>query len=210
MDAYVAGYRPQSGDVVWDIGAHAGATSYAFARMVGPTGKVYAFEPDEHSYSYLLRNIEMHELQNVIPVKMALAENTGTAHYSMDGTLGAGLADFAQCPDKHKLRKVETLSFPDACEEFSKPSYVKMDVEGAEASIIHGALPVLKKSPIHIAMETEHRVDHEYTSVPITRMLAQIGYEVWSSSKFGGQQFTWAEPRTHSGNRQLEQSGEAA
>jgi hypothetical protein len=29
--------------------------------------------------------------------------------------------------------------------------------------------------------------------VPITRMLSEIGYEVWSSP-FAGQQFTWARP----------------
>jgi precorrin-6B methylase 2 len=49
MDAYTAAYRPQPGDVIWDVGAHAGATSYFFAQMVGPAGRVYAFEPDERT-----------------------------------------------------------------------------------------------------------------------------------------------------------------
>jgi FkbM family methyltransferase len=195
MDAYVAGYHPQPGDVVWDIGAHAGATSYFFAQMVGSGGKVYAFEPDELSHSYLLRNIELHQLQNVIPVKKALAESTGTARFSMDGTLGAGLADFTQCPDKSKFREVETISFTDACHEYEPPTFVKMDVEGAEVAVIHGALSVLKETPIRFAIETEHRVNREYTSVPITGMLSGIGYKVWSSREFGGQQFTWAEPK---------------
>jgi 16S rRNA C967 or C1407 C5-methylase (RsmB/RsmF family) len=100
MDAYLAGHQPQPGDAVWDIGAHAGATSYFFAQMVGPSGRVYAFEPDDLSYSYLVRNIELHQLQNVIPVKKALAKATGKAKFSMDGTLGAGLADYTQCSDK--------------------------------------------------------------------------------------------------------------
>jgi FkbM family methyltransferase len=193
LDAYTAAYQPQPGDVIWDIGAHAGATSYFFAKMVGPSGRVYAFEPDERTHDYLLRNIELHKLENVIPVKKALAEKTGRARYSMDGTLGAGLADFTQCPDQHQVREVETLSFADACREFEVPAFVKMDVEGAEIAVIAGALPVLKEKPIHFAIETEHRVDREYTSVPITRMLSEIGYKAWSSA-FAGQQFTWAKP----------------
>jgi FkbM family methyltransferase len=194
LDAYTAAYHPQPGDVVWDIGAHAGATSYFFSKMVGPAGKVYAFEPDERTHDYLLRNIELHKLENVLPVKKALAEKTGKAWFSMDGTLGAGLADFTQCPDKQKVREVETLSFADACREFGFPAFVKMDVEGAEVAVIAGALSVLKEKPIHFALETEHRVHGEYTSVPITRMLSEIGYKVWSSL-FAGQQFTWAEPQ---------------
>ena len=30
--------------------------------MVGPNGKVYAFEPDQNNYQYLLQNIELHKL----------------------------------------------------------------------------------------------------------------------------------------------------
>jgi len=53
MEAYTAAYTPQPGDVVWDVGAHAGMTSYFLAQMVGPRGKVYAFEPDETNYKFL-------------------------------------------------------------------------------------------------------------------------------------------------------------
>ena len=44
--------------------------------MVGLTGKVYAFEPDDTNYEFLLRNIELHQLTNVIPVKAALSGKT--------------------------------------------------------------------------------------------------------------------------------------
>jgi hypothetical protein len=94
MDAYTASYLPRPGDVVWDVGAHAGMSAYFLAQMVGPEGKVYAFEPDETNYAFLERNVEMHKLANVTPVKAALADKTGTAMFSMDGTMGAGLSDF--------------------------------------------------------------------------------------------------------------------
>jgi FkbM family methyltransferase len=195
MDAYTAAYKPGQGDVIWDVGAHGGFTSYYFEKMVGAAGKVYAFEPDDHTYDYLLRNIELHKLENVIPVKKALADSTGTALFSMDGSLGAGLTDHTHTADRRAVSEVETLSFSDACREFGIPVFVKMDIEGAEVAVIQGALAVLKENPIHFAIETEHRVNREYTSVPITRTLSGIGYKVWSSREFGGQQFTWAEPK---------------
>jgi FkbM family methyltransferase len=52
-------------------------TAYRLAKMVGPTGRVYAFEPDETNFEYLLLNIEMHGLSNVTPVKAALSDKTG-------------------------------------------------------------------------------------------------------------------------------------
>jgi FkbM family methyltransferase len=193
MEAYTAAYQPQPGDVIWDVGAHGGVTSYFLSQMVGPTGKVFAFEPDDHTHEYLLRNIELQKLENVIPVKKALAGKTGTAAFSMDGTVGAGIAGFVQCTDKQSVREVETLSFADACKEFGIPTFVKMDIEGVEAKVIEAALPFLKEHPVRLAIETEHRVDREFTSVPITRMLTGIGYSV-SSSSVDGVRFTWAEP----------------
>src|ERR1700756_3905276 len=73
MSVYTERYTPKAGDVVWDLGAHAGATVYFLAQMVGSSGKVYAFEPDDISYEYLMRNIALHKLDNVIPVKKAIS-----------------------------------------------------------------------------------------------------------------------------------------
>ena len=119
MDAYLTSYQPKPGDVVWDVGAHAGMTAYFLAQMVGPAGKVYAFEPDETNYEFLLQNIQLHELSNVIPVKAALSDKTGTANFCMDGTMGAGLSDTFQVHGETTYnREVETWSLRDACERF--------------------------------------------------------------------------------------------
>ena len=99
-DAYTHGYMPKPGDVVWDAGAHAGASAYFLAQMVGPSGKAYAFEPDQGNYKYLLQNIELHNLHNVKPVKKALAGSTGIAEFCMDGSMSAGL----QAPSRIRKR----------------------------------------------------------------------------------------------------------
>jgi FkbM family methyltransferase len=194
MDAYTHSYTPQPGDVVWDAGAHAGATAYFLAQMVGPAGRVYAFEPDDLNYEYLTRNIDLHKLQNVIPVKKALAGSSGTAEFNMDGTMSAGLSEYLVYSEARHFKTVSTISLPDACEELGAvPKYVKMDIEGAEVAMIDGAQSFLKTHPVHFAIESYHRIDGELTCKPLERLFLGIGYGVRSSNQFG-QMFTWAGP----------------
>jgi FkbM family methyltransferase len=196
MDAYTAAYRPQPGDVVWDVGAHAGMTSCLLAQMVGPRGLVYAFEPDEVNFQYLLRNLGKHRLANVIPVKAALSGRTGTANFCMDGTMGAGLCDSLSYSPAEHCREVETFSLPDACAYFGAvPDFIKMDIEGAEVSVIAAALRFLRSHPVQLSIETNHRVDGRPTSGVLDVMLSAAGYRAWSSDRFG-QRFTWAVPST--------------
>jgi FkbM family methyltransferase len=194
MDAYTHGYAPKPGDVVWDAGAHAGATSYFLAELVGAQGRVYAFEPDEHNYEYLLKNIERHGMKNVIPVKKALSSTTGSADFIMDGTMCAGLTDCLIYQDESRLQTVSTISFADACGELGEvPRFVKMDIEGAEVQAIRGAQSFLRSHPIHFAIESYHLMNGELTYKALEVLFGEIGYEVWSSSEFG-QMFTWAGP----------------
>jgi FkbM family methyltransferase len=162
--------------------------------MVGPGGKVYAFEPDQTNYDYLVRNIELHKLSNVIPVRKALAGTSGTAEFYMDGTMGAGLTDYVVYSEQAKFQTVDTISFEDACKEFGEiPSYVKMDIEGAEVATIESSQAFLKAHPIHFAIESCHRIDGELTYKPLEKLFSNIGYKVWSSEEFT-QMFTWATP----------------
>jgi len=52
-----------------------------FGTVGWPSGKVYAFEPDDDNFEYLLRNIEMHHLTNVVPVRKALCDKTGVLRF---------------------------------------------------------------------------------------------------------------------------------
>ncbi len=191
LETFVHWYTPQPGDVVWDAGAHAGATSYFLAQMVGPEGRVYAFEPDEINYGYLLRNIASHRLTNVIPVKKALAGHSGEVTFHMDGTMAAGIPDYLTYSGQGRMVAVPAITFADACAELGVPAYVKMDIEGAEVAVIAAAQDFLKQHPVNFAIESDHRIHGEQTAKTLDRLFAQIGYEALSSDKFG-QMFTWA------------------
>jgi hypothetical protein len=145
-------------------------------------------------------------LKNVVPVKAALSGTTGTATFCMDGTMCAGLSDSLAFTNSKRTVEVETLSLEDACERFgSVPDYIKLDIEGAELSVVAGALEFLRCHPIHLSIESNHIVEGRLTSGPLDAMLSATGYRAWSSDEFG-QRFTWAVP----GPAVLEAADEAA
>lgn len=196
MDAYTHRYEPSAGDVVWDAGAHAGATAYFLSQMVGETGRVFAFEPDAANYQYLLRNIDGNTLHNVTPLTKALAGKTGTAKFIMDGTMDSGIDEFLVYKGPGEVKDVVTLSIADACAELgSVPQFIKMDIEGAEIAAIEGSADFIRTHPIHFSIESYHRVDGEYTFRALHRIFTTLGYRVESSAEFG-QMFTWATPQT--------------
>jgi FkbM family methyltransferase len=195
LDQYTHWYTPKPGDIVWDAGAYSGATTCLLASLVGPTGKVYAFEPDDLNFAYLEKNIAHHGVTNVIPVRKALSGTSGTATFFMDGTMASGIRDFVVYSDEKHSKQVPTISMEDACKELAcVPTFVKMDIEGAELPFIQGAKEFLRSHPVHFAIESYHRVDGEYTYKKLDPIFEEIGYEHLSSDEFK-QMFTWARPR---------------
>jgi FkbM family methyltransferase len=195
LDQYTYWYTPKPGDIVWDAGAYSGATTCLLASMVGPTGKVYAFEPDDLNFAYLTKNIAHHGITNVIPVRKALSGTTGTTIFFMDGTMASGIRDFVVYSDSKHNKEVPTISMEDACKELNcVPTYIKMDIEGAELAFLQGAKEFLRRHPVNFAIESYHRVDGEYTYKMLDPIFAEIGYDSISSDIFK-QMFTWAKPR---------------
>ena len=49
------------GNVVLDIGAHIGYYALMFAKLVGPHGKVFAFEPEPGNFAILEKNVRVND-----------------------------------------------------------------------------------------------------------------------------------------------------
>ena len=57
-----------AGDYVIDAGAHIGAHTLAFSRLVGRQGKVFAFEPQRLLYQILAANVALNSLAGSVVV----------------------------------------------------------------------------------------------------------------------------------------------
>src|ERR1700690_1657558 len=64
----------EEGMTIVDAGANIGFYSLQAARKVGPSGKVYAFEPEPANFALLKKNIEMNGYANIRAFPEALAE----------------------------------------------------------------------------------------------------------------------------------------
>src|SRR4249919_3942281 len=64
----------QSGQVAVDIGCYKGAYTYWMRRRVGPSGAVYAFEPQPKQVRYLRDIFSVMEYDNVELVPMAVSD----------------------------------------------------------------------------------------------------------------------------------------
>jgi ubiquinone/menaquinone biosynthesis C-methylase UbiE len=65
VDEIVGHLGLKSGDVVADLGAGTGVFSVPIARIVGPTGKVYAVEVDQALVDYIAKKVKAQQIANV-------------------------------------------------------------------------------------------------------------------------------------------------
>src|SRR5712692_81229 len=78
------------GDVVFDIGAHAGYYTLLASALVGPTGKVFAFEPDTRNYRMLEKQIAINRCSNVVLSSSAVSDSNGVAQFARGTGSGTG------------------------------------------------------------------------------------------------------------------------
>ncbi len=195
MPAYTRKYTPKPGDVVFDLGAHAGITTVQLSQLVGPGGKVYAFEPDDSARDILLQNLKRYDASNVMVLDLAMGETSAKAMFNMDGSAGASLTDLAIYVDKTKQKEVTVTSLEEFCtREKTVPVYVKADIEGAEIGLIRGATEFLKQNPIHFGFESHHKTKTGTLSFgELEEALRAAGYDA-ESDKIDGTMFTWGTP----------------
>jgi FkbM family methyltransferase len=125
------------GSAIYDVGAHVGIYSLLASMRVGPSGMVYAFEPQERNLAYLHRHITLNHVQNCVILPSAVCNSEGTRRFS------ATPWDFSMgrlSPEGEIL--VPSTSI-DNCvygeKRFRPPNILKIDVEGAELEALEGA-----------------------------------------------------------------------
>jgi FkbM family methyltransferase len=129
------------GDTALDIGAHLGLFSIVMARRVGPTGRVFSFEPTPLTREVLTKTVRLNGYEDVIEVQSeAVTGATGLADFFDTGTITSNANSLVRTGRSRGSLRVPTVSL----DEFIgarglRPSCLKVDVEGAELDLLRGA-----------------------------------------------------------------------
>ena len=184
---------------VVDVGANIGMLTL-FTKKENPNLVVYSFEPAKETYDVLLRNIQLHNLKNVIARNFAIGSGDRTEriftyypnmagnstanpafkesqHKEMVATFGKEKTDWAFVSET-RVAQVRTLSA--LIEEYHIPSidFLKIDTEGDETLVLDGIEAKHFNIIGHIAVE----IHTEPIYKDIQKRLMQYGYKIDSDT----------------------------
>ena len=153
------------GATVLDVGAHVGYYTLLSSVLVGEAGRVHSFEPNPVNAEFLRRHVRINRLSNVRVEQAAVAERAGTARFDFGTGSGTGrLADAGAL-------EVRTVRLDDYCAEHGlAPSAMKIDVEGAELSVLAGGRETLARHRPVIFLST-HGAEVHRASLQVLRGL---------------------------------------
>jgi len=163
---FALGNLIRPGGVVYDGGAWPGDFTVSASRLVGPKGRVFAFEPNPAHARYLREVLCSNECKNVVLVEKALSGTTGRFNFHEEGA-GSRLKSNGSI-------KVETISLDDFASSSGEPSFVKLDVEGAEIDIIRGAEKTILRGRPNLAIASYHLVNGQPTRVLLEKTLGEV------------------------------------
>ncbi len=132
---------------VLDIGANIGYYTLIAAKLVGPKGKVYAFEPDPDNFALLKKNVEANGYSNVVLVNKAVLDKTMTAKLFINET-NRGDHRLYDSRDNRPSIAVQTVRLDDFFKKLDKNiHFIKMDIQGSEARALNGMKSLIRRNP---------------------------------------------------------------
>tara|TARA_Y100000994_G_scaffold249514_1_gene261680 strand:- start:1646 stop:2530 length:885 start_codon:yes stop_codon:yes gene_type:complete len=180
-------------EIFFDLGCNIGYVALYVLQNLNKKGFLYAIDPDPKNISALKKSIEYNALK-----KSYTIENIALS--SKDGEIGF---EFSEESNLHKInnklpedsptyRKINCRSFDSYFSNKSLPTFIKMDVEGAEIDILNGMKSFLESSSkCKILMELHPTLYSSKECIESFEILFKNGFKL---EKFVGSAFAHSHP----------------
>jgi FkbM family methyltransferase len=142
------------GSVVLDLGAYIGRFSLLAAQQAGPTGIVYAFEPDPRNFKALVKNVMKNGFAgHVIPIRKAAFDREAEHAFHVAEGPHCGSSLFAA--ESIRTTVTKCVSIDKFLPSSLVVEVVKLDVEGAEIHALRGMKRTLTRSMPNLTVLVE-------------------------------------------------------
>lgn len=148
------------GETWLDVGAHYGYTALALGRLVGPSGRVFAFEPTLGTAGYLSQTRLLNRVPQVLVLPLALAapqamelRRLPVVRGMVDSTLHGG-----EWTETLLVARLDWL-WPQICGDRERIDGIKIDVQGMEIEVLRGMPALLKGFRPKLVLEVHSGVD---------------------------------------------------
>jgi FkbM family methyltransferase len=168
LDWFAQNAKP--GQTWLDIGAHYGYTTIALSRLVGESGRVFAFEPMLSTAGYVTQTRQLNNFSQLIVLPFGLAAPETLEIISLpvtrgmvDSTLVKG--EGGKIQEKEWLETIMVARFDwlwqQICGKNERIDGVKIDVQGMEIEVLQGILETLRRQRPKLVVEVHHGVDRK-------------------------------------------------
>jgi FkbM family methyltransferase len=148
------------GSLVIDVGANIGAHALPLARAVGPPGRVIAIEPTDAAYGRLLRNRQLNPeiADRIVPIQAALGSPAGglePAYYAAWELTQTGKRHPVHGGTRQSAAGARFHTLDDLVEArgWAPIALIKIDVDGAELSVLRGAVRLIERDRPTVVFE---------------------------------------------------------
>ncbi len=183
LDTNIVKNEIKSGDIVIDVGANIGYYTLIFAKLVGNTGKVIAFEPEPKNFELLKKNIAVNKLSNVILEQKIVSDNNKRTKLFLanSGIVGHHINT---TKNNQNFIEVDSITLDDYLDKnnlTNKINFLKIDVEGAEMKVLEGAKTILQNQNLKIFTEFNRLVIKKLGMDPrqILSLLTNNGFKLF-------------------------------
>src|SRR5882762_1467823 len=128
------------GFVAIDVGAHHGYYALILSRLVGPKGRVLAFEPMPPNFQILTENVDLNHCANVEVVNKAVLDKSARLDASPRNEKDSASFSLLSNQNAQSIG-VDAISLDDfLTHREGRINFIGIDAEGAEGMVLKGAL----------------------------------------------------------------------
>ena len=163
-----------AGDIVIEVGANIGTHTLALAKLLGDSGRIFAFEPQRIVFQTLCANMSINSIKNAECFHAAVSSENGSVlipdiKYDIEGNFGG--VDITRFDQGHRVQKVKLDGFL----TLPRLKLIKIDVEGMECEVIRGAENLIEQFAPMIYVEN----DRQDKSKELIELIWSYGYKAF-------------------------------